>query len=261
MVEGSTGGGAPPVIRIVRRKGHAAHHGGAWKVAYADFVTAMMAFFLVMWIVGLSEPVREAIQAYFRDPVGFSEAVRAGQSPLGQGETVIATFARPNAGEAEPPDARRLEAARRAIVTQLEQTPELRTLRDSVRVRLDNEGLRIELIERSSDLFFDSGSAALKPRTYALLKVIATELRALGRPLVLEGHTDSRPLRRDDNYTNWELSTDRANAARRALIAFGLPPTQVVEVRGYADRRPLRPKEPAHFSNRRVSILVRNRRT
>jgi chemotaxis protein MotB len=255
------GNGNPPVIRIVRKKQVVQHHSGAWKVAYADFVTALMAFFLVMWIVGLSKPVREAIEAYFKDPIGFSKAVRHGQSPFASGDAmgILTGGAAPvptGKGSGAKSKEERLREVQQAIVDEMERLPEFRSLRESVAVKLTKEGLRIELIEKRSSLFFDSGSAVLKPHTRQLLSVIAKQLREVNNPIVIEGHTDSRPLVSEPHYSNWELSSDRANAARRAMEASGLLPGQVLAVRGYADRKPLRPKEPHHFSNRRVSILV-----
>jgi len=260
LAEG-TGSGNPPIIRIVRKSKGGGHHGGAWKVAYADFVTALMAFFLVMWIVGLSKPVREAVEAYFKDPVGFSNAVREGRSPLAAGDAAGilsgGTTPIPNqTGKAVVATVEQLGALRQAIVSELEKSPEFRAIRDSVDVNLTREGLRIELMEKSSALFFDPGSAALKERTRHLLAAIARELRQVDNPVVIEGHTDSRPLVRGPDYTNWELSADRANAARRAMEACGLPAKQIIAVRGYADRRPLRPGDPSASVNRRVSILV-----
>jgi chemotaxis protein MotB len=255
------GNGNQPIIRIVRKKKAEGHHGGAWKVAYADFVTALMAFFLVMWIVGLSKPVKDAVEAYFKDPVGFSQAVRDGRSPFASGDAVgILTGGAAPVAAGEGGGVRskeeRLREVQQAILEELEKLPEFRSLRESVAVHLTPEGLRIELIEKTSSLFFDSGSAALKEHTRHLLGVIAQQLRELNNPIVVEGHTDSRRLVTEPAYSNWELSSDRANAARRAMEASGLRAGQVLAVRGYADRKPLRPKDPLHFSNRRVSILV-----
>jgi chemotaxis protein MotB len=254
-----------PVIRIVRKKkGHGGHHGGAWKVAYADFVTAMMAFFLVMWILGLSKPLREAIAAYFRDPSGFMKTAHGGKNPLSSGDAELIQKGKPapviptDGGSTQSQAA--LEAAFKkvedSILKELAKHPEFQGLRDSIQVHLTDEGLRIELMEKTSSLFFDSGSAHLKPRTIQLLQTIARQLRELNNPVVIEGHTDSRPLNGANGYSNWELSTDRANSARRAMEENGLRPGQVLAVRGYADRKLLRPDNPLHFSNRRVSILV-----
>lgn len=264
-----------PVIRVVKKKnGHGGHHGGAWKVAYADFVTAMMAFFLVMWIVGLSKPIRQAIAAYFRDPSGFMKTGHGGKSPMAEG-TGIKEGRKGKPAPLVPEDAGRDSAATAAldnqvramlddefksvqatITKELEKTPEFKGLKESVQIHQTNEGLRIELIERTSSLFFDTGSANLKPRTVHLLHLIAKELSHIDRPVVLEGHTDSVPLNGANGYSNWELSADRANAARRAMEDHGLREDQVIAVHGYADHKLLVPDDPTHFSNRRVSILV-----
>lgn len=253
-----------PTIRIVRKKsGGGGHHGGAWKVAYADFVTAMFAFFMVMWIMGLSKPIKEAIAAFFRDPSGYSKTSHGGKNPLSGGDGTEIKKGPPapiipmDGGKGVPTImASQFKQAAEAIQKKMEQDPEFKNLKDSVQVKLTNEGLRIELIEKTSSLFFDTGSAALKSRTVRLLHLIAKELGNLKNPIVIEGHTDSQPLRRSDGYSNWELSTDRANSARRAMEDKGLQPKQIIAVRGFADRKLLKPEEPTHFSNRRVSILV-----
>ncbi|HZP84053.1 MAG TPA: flagellar motor protein MotB [Chthonomonadaceae bacterium] len=250
--------GGSPIIIIKKNHKHDGHHGGAWKVAYADFVTAMMAFFLVMWIVGLDKPTREAIAAYFKDPVGFMKAVNGGKSPISTESSSIGKPAiLPTAGGQSQQAAvqAQFKTVANEILKELAKHPEFQGLRDSVEVHLTNEGLRIELMEKTPSLFFDTGSAHLKARTVRLLQTIARQLRALDNPVMIEGHTDSRPLGRP-GYSNWELSTDRANSARRAMETNGLRPGQVLAVRGYADRKLLRPDDPTHFSNRRVSILV-----
>jgi chemotaxis protein MotB len=245
-----------PVIRIVRKKaGGGGHHGGAWKVAYADFVTAMMAFFLVMWICGLSKPTREAIAAYFKNPTPFNKG--GGTQPLGNGGTGDANKMAPVIPKVDAAGAKALlQAKADSILNELKKTPEFRSLHDSIQVRLTDEGLRIELIEKTSSLFFGTGSAQLNPRTIRLLQLIAHELRDLKNPIIVEGHTDSRPLDGPNRYSNWDLSSDRANAARRCMEDHGLRDGQVVSIRGYADKKLLRPDDPLHFSNRRVSILV-----
>lgn len=254
--------GGAPIIRIVKRKkGHHGHHGGAWKVAYADFVTAMMAFFLVMWIIGLDKPVREAISSYFKDPSGFMNTARGGTSPLSM-EPKSTPDGRPSPivpkegnGQSMASLKASFEAIQAAILREMKKLPELQGLDQSVQVRLTDEGLRIELIEQRSSVFFDSGSAHLKPYTRKILHFIAHKLRTLKSPIVVEGHTDSHPLGIAGGYSNWELSADRANAARRIMEKEGLLPGQIIAVRGYADRKLLN-KDPFHFSNRRVSILV-----
>lgn len=252
---GDTGSEAP-AIRVIRKKNRGeGHHGGAWKVAYADFVTAMMAFFLVMWIVGLSKPARLAVAAYFKNPSLFDTR--------GHGSFVIGNQSPP---DAKPPPLKtsdnpstvvaRFKAKAEAIEKDLERSPEFQGLQDSIKVDITPEGLRIELIEKKSALFFRSGSAELESRTVRLLQLIAHQLKDLHNPIAIEGHTDSQPLKGPGGYSNWDLSTDRANAARRAMDEHGLRPGQVIEVRGFADKKLLRPAEPFHFSNRRVSILV-----
>lgn len=243
-------------IRIVKRKrGHEGHHGGAWKVAYADFVTAMMAFFLVMWIIGLNQNIKEAIAGYFRDPAKFMEAVMKGNAPF----TVAAAsklkdlqnIPRPNTQEIQG-----LAKAKQSIEKIVANTPEFKSLRHYIDIKLVDEGLRIDLLEVKESLFFDSASARVKPSTKHLLSLIAAELGKLPNKVIMEGHTDSRPLNRTDGYTNWELSADRANAARRVMEHAGLRDDQVAQVRGYADTQPREPRNPTHFSNRRVSIVV-----
>ncbi|BCW97526.1 MAG: hypothetical protein KatS3mg024_0353 [Armatimonadota bacterium] len=245
-------------IRVIKKKkGHDGHHGGAWKVAYADFVTAMMAFFLVMWIVGLSQDIKDAVAGYFSDPIGFMEAVRQGNAPfpLGEGK---------GAGKEKEPLTSRREADEKERLSEAKETlehvvlgaPEFKDLKKNVDIQLAEEGLRIDLVDGGESLFFDSASAAVKPETRRLLTRIAGELKSLPNSVVVEGHTDNRRLNRGDSYTNWELSADRANSARRVLEQSGLRPGQIVEVRGYAANRPRPGRKPEDPANRRVSILV-----
>lgn len=246
--------------RIVKKvkKGHGGHHGGAWKVAYADFVTAMMAFFLVMWIVGLDQAVKEAISGYFKDPTGFMKAVEAGKSPLGKGgalDSMLEEMAK-KTDKAVQEDKKRFEQTKSAISKAIEQYPEFKAIAKNVDVKIVAEGLRIDLVESSSDLFFDSGSASTKPRTRQLLGMIAHELGKLPNRVVIEGHTDSRQYQGPNGWTNWELSTARANAARRIMESTGLRDGQMIEVRGYADRMPRDSEHKDSFINRRVSILL-----
>jgi len=251
----STTGEEAPVIRIVRKKkGGGGHHGGAWKVAYADFVTAMMAFFLVMWIVGLSKPTRQAIAAYFKNPSVFEK--NNGAKPIGVADTTTLTKPAPISATDTGKIKAIFKAKAEAILQELQKAPEFKDMKDSVQVRLTNEGLRIELLEKTSSLFFATGSAKLNPRTVHLLQLVAQQLKDLKNPIVVEGHTDSRPLNGANGYSNWELSADRANAARRAMEEHGLHKGQILGVRGFADRKLLRPSDPTHYSNRRVSILV-----
>ena len=243
-------------IRIVKKKpNHAAHHGGAWKVAYADFVTAMMAFFLVMWITSMSPTIKEAVSAYFKDPIAFNKAVAVGGSPFQVSES-SKTILPEKSTKSELEERQRLKQAKESIEKKVAETPELQSLRQHVDIQLVNEGLRIDLLENKESLFFDSASAQIKPSTRHLLALITRELKKLPNKVIIEGHTDSRPLARNDGYTNWELSADRANAARQVMEFAGMQTTQIAQVRGYAATQPRNPRDPTHFSNRRVSIIV-----
>lgn len=244
-------------IRVIKKKkSHGGHHGGAWKVAYADFVTAMMAFFLVMWIVGLSQNVKQAVSGYFKDPIGFMEGVRSGNAPFtvqegdsgGAGEQSDIV----NADE----ERRVLGEAKKAIEKVVMGTPEFRSLKNNVQVSMVNEGLKIELVDGGKSLFFDSASASVKPATRQLLARVARELRALPNSVIIEGHTDNRRLARKDGYSNWDLSADRANSARRVMESAGLTGKQVAQVRGCADTQPHDGSDPSDPRNRRVSIIV-----
>jgi chemotaxis protein MotB len=249
------GGNQQPIF-IIKKKGHGhhGHHGGAWKVAYADFVTAMMAFFLVMWIVGQSSEVKAGIAGYFRDPGAFSDGGRGvlpgaesgttgGGAPMGATDVASAKAT--------------LEQAAEEIRKALAALPEFEHLKEQVEITLTEEGLRIELREGPEDGFFDSGSAAVKPSTVAMLEVIASQLGALPNKVAVEGHTDSRPYSPSLGYTNWELSADRANAARRILEGSGTQHGQIEAVRGYADTRLRKPDDALDAGNRRISIVVR----
>ncbi|MGQ9455522.1 MAG: flagellar motor protein MotB [Armatimonadota bacterium] len=245
-------------VRIVkRRSGHGGHHGGAWKVAYADFVTAMMAFFLVMWIVGLNQAVKDAIAGYFKDPVRFMAEVKAGNAPFSISSLEGTAKKGAPGKEFDANERAKLELTRRVIQKIVAATPEFKDIRKYVDIQLGSEGLRIELLEVKESLFFDSGSAKIKPHTAHLLTMITHELSKLPNKVIIEGHTDSRPLHRTDKgYTNWELSADRANSARRVMVAAGLRKDQLAQVRGYADTQPRVPGNPKHFANRRVTIVV-----
>ena len=244
-------------IRVVKRKAeHGGHHGGAWKVAYADFVTAMMAFFLVMWIVGLNQSIKGAIAGYFKDPVKFMAEVKAGNAPFTLSAMEGQAKLGPPGPENDASERAKLKVAKRTIEKIVAATPEFKELKKYVDVKLVDEGLKIDLLEAKESLFFDSASAKIKPSTARLLDRITSELEKLPSKVIIEGHTDSRPLNRTDGYTNWELSADRSNSARRVMEASGLRPDQIAQVRGYADTQPRDPANPEHFSNRRMTILV-----
>ena len=248
--------------KIIKKSNHGGHHGGAWKVAYADFVTAMMALFIVLWIVGQSKAVKEAVAAYFKDPTVFQSGA---SSLLKGGEPALSPKAvkPPTPSESEPsPSARdaeraRLESTASELRQQIHRQVNLSVLEDKVKIEVVDEGLRISLIETSQGVFFDVGSAQVKPATQQILAIIGREIAKLPNEVVLEGHTDSRPYAGAPSYSNWELSADRANAARRILSNNGIRVQQVASVVGYADRQLSNPKDPLDASNRRVTITVR----
>jgi chemotaxis protein MotB len=246
------------VVRKRKKGGHGGHHGGAWKVAYADFVTAMMAFFLVMWIVGQSASVKRAVSAYFRDPGIFESK---GGTTLLVGGNGLATpdgGAMAMASKVVKPgksDRQLLEEAAGRIRKSI-NVSEFKSVREQIEIKVTNDGLRIELLETDAENFFDTGSEQLKPRGERILAAIAAELGTLNNEVQLEGHTDSRQYSKGDRYTNWELSADRANAARRLMQAHGLKLSQIRGVKGYADTVPRIPSNRADPRNRRVSIVV-----
>ena len=251
--------GGQPIIVKKKKAGHGGHHGGAWKVAYADFVTAMMAFFLVMWLVGQSKAVKSAVAGYFRDPGIFDQARSDG--PIAGGDLKLAPDAAPKNeaasgdGMAESERAALEDTAAR-IRQRIAESPDLRTLGKQIEITVTRDGLRIELLDAETQTFFASGSAALATGTEKVLQLIARELGALKNSIVIEGHTDSRPYAVTDIYSNWELSADRANAARRIMERSGLHGGQVRGVRGYADRQLRVGDTPLDPRNRRVSVIV-----
>ena len=247
-------------IVIVRKKKVAGggHHGGSWKVAYADFVTAMMAFFMVMWILGMDEKVKQAIEGYFSNPIGYKKGFSSGASPISSGSSPAEMTAGQVRLIVRGAESKRFNELAKDLRERLGQNDALKKLGAQVEVVMTKEGLRIELVESGSgEVFFPMGSAQMKSAAAVALQLIAPELLGLQNEVVLEGHTDAARYETDAGYTNWELSADRANAARRVLEASGLPGQRVVEVRGLADRHPRVPDDPMAASNRRISILLR----
>ncbi len=246
-------------IVIVKKKimGGGGHHGGSWKVAYADFVTAMMAFFMVMWILGMDEKTKQAIEGYFSNPVGYKKGYGAGSSPLSTGTTpsnIQKTSLRMIVRSSEQ---RSFEQLKAQIQDKLAKNDSLKKLNALIDVQVTNDGLRIELVESGrGDVYFPTGSARMKPATTLALQLIGTELAALQHSVVLEGHTDAAKFGSDGSYGNWELSADRANAARRVLEASGVTDGRILEVRGYAETKPRIPDDPLAPANRRISILL-----
>jgi chemotaxis protein MotB len=249
-----------PVI-IVRRKKHGhSHHGGAWKVAYADFVTAMMAFFMVMWLAAQDSTIRTAVAGYFQEPGLLPHEQSNGIVASGMGG--IDNAGMPQVVPRKPNGL--LEAEQRALVTAAEHIRQHMgqigggSLSKQIQLSVTSEGLRIELVEEAQSSFFDSGSSALKGESQRLLGAIAAEIGKLENDVVVEGHTDSAQYSNGQRYDNWNLSADRANAARRAMEAAGLRLGQLKTVRGFADTDLKFKDQPMDQRNRRISIVVRS---
>jgi len=243
------------VIKKKVRGAHAAHHGGAWKVAFADFMTAMMCFFLVMWLISQNQSTRAAIAAYFRDP-GVFETTSAGGLMNGGAGALDGAGQTAYSALVEESNRQRLQKAAKRIEEEISKASGLKGLEKQVDVQVTGEGLRIELQDSDNSMFFDSGSARIHPEAERVLALIALELERLAQPVVVEGHTDSRPYVGDRGYSNWDLSADRANAARRVMESGGLSPARISAVRGFADRRPRILNDPQDARNRRVSVVV-----
>lgn len=230
-----------PIIIIKKKVAHGGHHGGAWKVAYADFVTAMMALFIVLWLLNSSVKVKKAVAGYFNDP--RSEHRETGSDKVGNDESI-------------PIDKESVQKLKEQIQKAIQSQPDLEKLAKQIEITITPEGLRIELIEDKSGTFFQSGSAKLSETGQELLGMLAGQLKPLPNHLLLEGHTDAQPYSTDNGYTNWELSADRANAARRLLQQDGVGKSQISQVRGYADQLLRVKNDPLDPTNRRISLIV-----
>lgn len=230
-----------PIIVIKKKGGHGGHHGGAWKVAYADFVTAMMALFIVLWLLNMSKPVREAIAGYFKDPAGTAN--KLGTTMEGKG---------PDTAMAKD-DMGKLKAELEKAISQM---PNFDKLKNQIEITVTAEGLRIEMLESAKGTFFELGAPNPNENGRELLNLLAGELGKLPNKVSIEGHTDSKPFSGKSNYGNWELSTDRANSARRLMQEEGIKSNQVAQVRGFADQLLRKPEAPFDPSNRRISLIV-----
>jgi chemotaxis protein MotB len=236
---------AAPPPQVQTRRVYSRRHGGAWKVAYADFVTAMMALFIVLWMMNATASVKNSVVGYFKDPKGYTRTLGAGPGQSGEGILVHHD---------------NVAGLQSQLKQALERVPEFHKLRDNVKFSVTGEGLRIDLLETEQGLFFVSGSPQPTESGEHLLHALAGELSAMPNRLIIEGHTDARPFRNatpQAGYSNWELAADRANAARRLLHTYGVSAAKVAEVRGFADQRPYNDKDPEDPRNRRVSVVVR----
>ncbi|MGD0938482.1 MAG: flagellar motor protein MotB [Terracidiphilus sp.] len=229
------------VIIVKKKGGHGGHHGGAWKVAYADFVTALMSLFIVMWLMNSSKPVQDAVGGYFRDPNGTGQ--KKGTQLGGAGD----------AGPLKELDLKKLKEDLMKAMAKMANYDKIKKL---IEISVTPEGLQIELMEDPNGTFFELGSPEPTPTLQKVLEVLAPEIGKLPNPVSIEGHTDSKPYSGVKAYGNWELSTDRANTARRLMEASGLHAGQVVQVRGYADRKLRKPQQPEDASNRRITLII-----
>ncbi len=245
-----------PVINIIKKKsGHGGgHHGGAWKVAYADFVTAMMALFIVLWIVGQSKKVKQSVSHYFKDPGAFMKSTGSALSSDGKIPDLDST-GKDSTLTLKLSDITQLREEGKKLKEMISSLPEFKDFKSQVDITITKDGLKIDLIEDSTGVFFDVGSAQLKPKAISLLQMMGADFKKLPNGVIIDGYTDARPYV-TQNYSNWMLSVDRANAARKILLKGGMRSGQLLQIRGYADRDLREPKRPYDASNRRVSIVV-----
>jgi chemotaxis protein MotB len=236
----------PRIIIIKKKAGHGGSHGGAWKVAYADFVTAMMALFIVLWLMNTSKQVQEAIGGYFRDPMGTSKYVGMGTSKV-LGSSV--------GGEGLLPGTKSMAELKQALESTISKLPNYDKFSKQIEMTVTESGLRIELLETEKGTFFDIGNPTPNSDCRSLLAVLGREIGKIPNRLSIEGHTDAR-LYPGTGYSNWELSTDRANNARRIMTEAGLHPGQVEQIRGYADQQLRKKDKPEDPANRRISLIV-----
>jgi chemotaxis protein MotB len=229
-----------PIVIVKKVEGHGGSH-GAWKVAYADFVTAMMALFIVLWLLNTSKQIQVAVGGYFKDPTGTSKKVGNGKTGMGDFFTVTKD---------------NMKELKEELESTIHKMPILDKLKEQIEITVTPEGLRVELMETANGTFFPSGVAEPNDDGKQMLTMLASELGKLPNKISFEGHTDAKPFAPTANYSNWELSADRANAARRVMQQKGLGPTQVTQVRGYADQQLRKPKDPEDPANRRISLIV-----
>jgi chemotaxis protein MotB len=272
----------PIIIKRVKKGGHASH-GGAWKIAYADFVTAMMAFFLLMWLLGsTTEGDKKGLADFFAAPLkislmgGGSGSGDSSHVVKGGGQDFTRTTGQVKRGEVEAPrstinvhqlkaeqvraEVARLEALKKAMQERIEANPKFKAMAGQILLEMTPDGLRIQIVDADQRPMFTSGSAVVQSYMRELLRDLGAVLAEVPNRLTLEGHTDALPFGGGERgYSNWELSADRANASRRELLAGGLPEDQVLRVQGLAASNPFDRRDPAAPANRRISIIVMTR--
>ena len=247
----------PVIIKKVIKKGGHAHHGGAWKLAYADFVTAMMAFFLLMWLLGSTdEKTRKGISEYFQDPY---EASRIDKGLIATLDEIAPTEMDQ---QSEKIDEMQLEQLKEKIKKMIEANPKLAEVKDQIKLETTPEGLRIQIIDNKNMPMFKSASSETEPQIQLILRALAPVINKLPNKISINGHTDSRPFPLNKKgYSNWELSSDRANAARQELNNGGLAEEKILRVTGLSASIPYNPGDLQDPMNRRISIIVMNKKT
>ena len=265
-----------PIIIKKIKKVSGGHHGGSWKVAYADFVTAMMAFFLLLWLLNVSDPVTlRGISEYFQSPSMVQAAGGASTSIIDLGSNVETAkgegenLRESDEWETEVPqysqefleqERRQLEDLKAELEQVIEETPNLAQFKDQILLDVTEEGLRIQIVDKDRRPMFDLGAATLKPYARRILRALAPVLNEVPNSISLSGHTDARRFVGQRGYSNWELSAERANASRRELVAAGYPPEKITRVVGLASRVPFDESDPNNPMNRRISIIVLNKK-
>lgn len=268
----------PIIVKKIIKKG--GHHGGAWKIAFADFATAMMAFFMLLWIMSTTtQEQRAAISEYFNNPSAFEGVSTTPSQNMGEGTGSSASIIEfegaidmspesPQSMMLDPAqveemaaqqEMERLESLKETLEEAIEESEALATFKEQLLIDITTEGLRIQIVDKENRPMFDLGGSRLKPYTVDLLKELGSLINQVPNRVSLTGHTDARPLTGD--YSNWELSTERANAARRMLIAGGMQADKIGRVVGLADTVPFDKADPTNPINRRISLIVMNKKT
>ncbi|MEQ1529408.1 MAG: flagellar motor protein MotB [Methylococcales bacterium] len=272
----------PIIVKKIKKGGHG-HHGGAWKLAYADFVTAMMAFFLLMWLLGTTDAAtRKGISEYFQDPYQASleggkdigartSLMEAGGSDLisqdqGQDQNGATMDSQPTPEEiekqAEQMDLQKLEVLKEKIEKMIEENDKLSEFKDQIKLETTQEGLRVQIIDNKNQPMFKLASAETEPTVQVILRQLAPVINELPNKISVNGHTDARPFPANQTgYTNWELSSDRANAARQELVKGGLGEDKILRVTGLSSSIPYNSDDLMDPMNRRISIIVMNKKT
>ncbi|HKJ74560.1 MAG TPA: flagellar motor protein MotB [Alphaproteobacteria bacterium] len=278
----------PIIIKKIKKGGDHGHHGGAWKLAYADFVTAMMAFFLLLWLLSATtDKQKKGIADYFA-PTFASKSTSGANGVLGGNSitsdngaqssgSVVVSLGAPTAGtgtdnttstQPKAPDDNEINKAiaereeemfkdaEKELTNAIQNTPDLKAFADNLIIDRTPEGMRIQIVDQDRRSMFQSGSAEPLPRTKQILELVAKVIMKLPNRISISGHTDSTPYVGKPNYSNWELSADRANASRRVLLEAGVPASRIAAVKGMADTEPLFPEDPSLPSNRRISITL-----